>query len=381
MASAADRPALAVPEVSSARAFWTRVRGEIAADRVIYLFAGLYALAALLLALTSPAGPRVSFFVYLPVWIRGGAALVFGFVLVSSLPATVSERPDRPLLVVFSYATARLTPRFVAGLLLILLQAVLMGIFTSVKTMLPEFVPFGWDTTLANIARFIFGHGPWRYLTPVIADLGLLGFVEFIYAVGWLLALAVVPAVVALAPSFAPIRVRFFLTYILCWALLGNVLAAIGMSAGPVYYGEVTGNFDRFHNLVNLLSASSGSNWSAYDIQRSLWNIHADKGNALGSGISAFPSLHVAMATLWAITGFQRCRAWGLAGTIFATVVLLGSVILGWHYAIDGLASIVFTLFIWRMVGQFLARRRRTEGAERNGEPRSHPAAALGHVE
>lgn len=361
--------------------FRSRLARELMADRAIYLFAALYMAGAFLLARALPNPQKLAFFLYLPLWLRGGVVVFFGFILVNSLPALVRDRPDRPALVVLSYATARLTPRFVAGLFLIFMQAVLIGVFTSVKTMLPQFAHYGWDTFLANTDRFLFGHGPWRYVTPMVAHLGLLGAVEFFYAVGWMLALALVPAIVALAPSFNAIRVRFFLTYILCWVLLGNLTAAIGMSAGPVYYGDVTGNYDRFNYLVNILATNSGGHWSAYDLQRSLWNVYVEGMSSLGSGISAFPSLHVAMATLWAITGFQRSRAWGLAGTLFATLILLGSVTLGWHYAIDGLASIVFTLFIWRMVGHFLARRRRTEGAERNGEPRSHPAAALGHVE
>jgi hypothetical protein len=34
-------------------------------------------------------------------------------------------------------------------------------------------------------------------------------------------------------------------------------------------------------------------------------------------------------------------------------LVLVGSVALGWHYAVDGIFSIAATLWLWRLVGRF----------------------------
>jgi len=35
---------------------------------------------------------------------------------------------------------------------------------------------------------------------------------------------------------------------------------------------------------------------------------------------------------------------------------MVGSVHLGWHYAVDGYLSIVLTVLLWRVVGHFVAR-------------------------
>jgi hypothetical protein len=362
MAAIIDETQLAAhpPAVSYAPAgigFRARLKTELTADRPIYLLAALYILFAVLLSEALPRHPPVFLLLYAPIWLHAGGAILLGFILVRTLPELVRERPDRPLALMVSRTSAYATPRAAAGLLLIALQMVLMGTFTSVKNMLPEISGYVWDTDLANIGRFIFaGHDSWTYFTPVVVRLGLLGALEFLYVTGWMVALGLIPALVALVPSLAPIRVRFFLTYILCWALLGNLIALLGMSAGPVYFGEVTGNYTRYGQLVQLLAANSGSTWSAYDIQRSLWVVYERGMSSLGSGISAFPSLHVAMATLWAITGFQRSRLLGFIGVAFLCLILVASVALGWHYAIDGLAAIVMVLLLWAGVGWVLAR-------------------------
>ena len=49
--------------------------------------------------------------------------------------------------------------------------------------------------------------------------------------------------------------------------------------------------------------------------------------SGIGAGISAMPSLHVAMAVFW---------TW------------IGSFHLGWHYALDGLVSLIGVILIWR---------------------------------
>ena len=199
-------------------------------------------------------------------------------------------------------------------------------------------------------------HDPWTLVTPLIARLHVLGAVEFLYVTGWMLAVALVPAAVALAPSLKPIRVRFFLAYILTWVIIGNLLALAFLSAGPVYFGHVTGDTARFQPLIDLLAANSGSIWSAYDIQRALWTVYAHGMVSFGTGISAFPSEHVAMAALWAITGFQVNRRLGIAGLVFLAFVEAASVALGWHYAVDGLVSMVLVVLIWLAVGWTLRR-------------------------
>ena len=61
-------------------------------------------------------------------------------------------------------------------------------------------------------------------------------------------------------------------------------------------------------------------------------------------GISAMPSMHVASTVMMTLYAFSVSRIWGWVMTAFTAVILVGSVQLGWHYAIDGYVSIVVAL-------------------------------------
>ena len=70
-----------------------------------------------------------------------------------------------------------------------------------------------------------------------------------------------------------------------------------------------------------------------------LWDIYAAKRFGAGSGISAMPSMHVAMST-WTVIAFRSFAprfAWvALTGWVVITAL---SIALGWHYACDGIAG------------------------------------------
>jgi hypothetical protein len=75
-----------------------------------------------------------------------------------------------------------------------------------------------------------------------------------------------------------------------------------------------------------------------------------------GSGISAMPSIHVSAAVLFALLGWRVDRRLGIGFTIFAIVIMIGSVHLAWHYAIDGYLSAALTLVIWWVCGWWVGR-------------------------
>jgi hypothetical protein len=81
-------------------------------------------------------------------------------------------------------------------------------------------------------------------------------------------------------------------------------------------------------------------------------------GPRLGSGISAFPSLHVAVATLNAIYLWRFGSFLRWFGVAFLIAIQLGSVHLAWHYGVDGYASILATPLIWMLAGWLSASRR-----------------------
>ena len=100
----------------------------------------------------------------------------------------------------------------------------------------------------------------------------------------------------------------------------------------------------------------------ALDAQELLWRNYAKGGMVAGSGISAMPSMHVAVATLFALVTWRVRRWLGVVMMVYAFAIMIGSVQLGWHYAVDGYLGAAGMIAIWWGAGRFVewdARRRR----------------------
>jgi hypothetical protein len=66
--------------------------------------------------------------------------------------------------------------------------------------------------------------------------------------------------------------------------------------------------------------------------------------------------MHVALATLFALVSWRTKRWLGIVMSIYALIILVGSVHLAWHYAVDGYFSIAGMIAIWCVVGRVLPR-------------------------
>ena len=68
------------------------------------------------------------------------------------------------------------------------------------------------------------------------------------------------------------------------------------------------------------------------------------------------PSVHNALAVLFALAAFRLNRTAGWALAAYAGLIWLGSVHLGWHYAVDGLVAAALTAGLWRVAGRIADR-------------------------
>lgn len=238
--------------------------------------------------------------------------------------------------------------RFAAGMLLMAGMGVFLGFYTSIKQALPKLAGggFGHDALLANLDGALhLGLNPSNFLAQCCSSARLLGLVDSVYSNMWMIATFGFPFATATLVSCSRMRIRFMGLFIVTWAGAGNVLAYVGLSAGPVYFDRVTGNASRYAPLSDMLADNAGL--LAVQYQADLWASYLGGSWMVGSGISAFPSVHVASATLLAWFLGEISQAAGIAGWLFCAVILFGSVLLGWHYAIDGYFSILFVTALY----------------------------------
>ena len=61
------------------------------------------------------------------------------------------------------------------------------------------------------------------------------------------------------------------------------------------------------------------------------------------------PSLHVLQAFFIAFITMRVGKITAVAGYSFAFIILVGSVVLGWHYAVDGIIGFFAAIVFWKI--------------------------------
>jgi PAP2 superfamily len=223
------------------------------------------------------------------------------------------------------------SPRRLASLLAgsAILAAIMLfeGVFTSVKNTLVVWRGgFRFDRQLADLDAFLhFGVDPWRIVTPLMDSSAARIFVSYNYGVIWFLIAFGSVYFVASSPKADRVRSRYFISFMLVWGLLGNVLAGLFMSAGPAFYAQATGDSARFAGLAASLAHGAALGDATGLYQAYLWSLYE----------------LIVMNTLFA---WDANRKLGWAMIAYSLLIFVSSVGLGWHYAVDGYASAIIVI-------------------------------------
>ncbi|MGB3247708.1 MAG: phosphatase PAP2 family protein [Tabrizicola sp.] len=241
----------------------------------------------------------------------------------------------------------RMRPLVLVAVATILLQ---IGFF-FLKGIIPHLVPFYADPFLADLDRaMLFGHDAWA-LSHSITPRALIPWFPTVYASVWSFLAFAFPVLLVASDGNAARVHRYLWLFFLSWFVIGNFLTVVGSSVGPVFYDQLlsTSRFDAMRTSFAETGYSSGS---MAQLQASLWNTSSGRLSL----ISAFPSMHVAVATIVAAYIRERFRRLLLLGDAFLGLILLISVYSGYHYLVDGLASVAIVHAINAVLRQFTER-------------------------
>lgn len=246
----------------------------------------------------------------------------------------------------------------------VLATGVTLPLFQVFKQIVLPARGFPLDAYIASLERSLFGgRDAWEVTHAALGSVWPTLVLDAAYAI-WLPMMFLFPMVVAAAVHDPVARGRLIGTWVASWVIIGSIGAWFLGSAGPCYYNDLVGphaGFAHLHSALQAVNAQAGEYGLAVRALYFQDMLEATQAGSMdfASGISAMPSMHVAMASLFAIGGFQRSRGLGAIFSVYAVMIWIASVHLGWHYALDGVVGTGMMLALWwlsKPIARVLAR-------------------------
>lgn len=268
----------------------------------------------------------------------------------------LTHRPDRPIAFLREKILAGQWPRkLLSNLPIILVLAAFMPMFSALKSAIPLFNEYAWDQAFINLDIAIHGTDPWRLLQPLLGHPVITFAISMLYQV-WMFLLYFGALYFALFARDEFLRQQYFIAFFLVWFFIGVLVATTFASMGPCFMLTLQGDPHFIEQMGYLQTTHEDYTLIAINIQEALMRAYHLKNYDLGSGITAMPSMHVSLVVL-VFLGMRRISPrLGWIFGVYAVIIMLGSVHLAFHYAVDSYVSVVGTVLIWFLAG-YLARR------------------------
>lgn len=216
--------------------------------------------------------------------------------------------------------------------------------------------PWAWDQKFEAWDRALhFGRHPYEWLFDAFAGGRFDTFMQAAY-IGWFgfMYLGLGWALFVDRNRFR--KLRFVSVFLLGWALLGGIGASILSSVCPVFYHLFYPDQPDAYAALNAYLAAHADDLAAIIyVQNKLLEWNANPAVIIPNGIAAMPSMHAAISTLVTIYTWSINR-YVFAVTLFCAVsIVVSSIYLGFHYAIDSYFSILCIGFMWWASGRIIA--------------------------
>jgi hypothetical protein len=237
--------------------------------------------------------------------------------------------------------------RLINVVIVLAAYSLLLYLFGIGKSLINQVTPYVWDAFFAALdRRLCFGFFPHDLLHTALPRPWFLWWIDRIY-LGWFNVCYFVLTVVAFrhADSFA--RQHFLVAFALIWIVLGNLFATIFASAGPIFYDVFQQPIIESYTQAAQFMRDHHS--LAIPISDVLLVFVRNDSAVDFNGPSAFPSMHVAASAV-IFFYYQRygLRWQKVAAGVFLALIMVGSVYLLWHYAVDAYFALIGAYLIWK---------------------------------
>ncbi len=206
--------------------------------------------------------------------------------------------------------------------------------------------PRTWDLELARWDQALhFGISPSRFLVALFRNPIFLNGLDIVYSAAYYFFIV---GTTAICFALLSQRMRFVLgsAYMLLW-MSGALLYIAFPTWGPVFV------------FSNDFQASLASMPITRSIQHELYlEISSLINNPLGprvvrfGSVAAFPSLHVGEVLLLALASRSVSKRWFAWNLVFLALIVIGSVVTGYHYLIDTYGGLAIAALAWWLGGK-----------------------------
>lgn len=210
--------------------------------------------------------------------------------------------------------------------------------------------PRTWDPQLLRLDRTLhFGISPSLFLLELFKSPVAYRAIDVYYATLYGIIVVTYPSIfVAIARKHLR---RAFATAFVLVMILGWIGYAALPSWGPVFIQP-----KEFEAALNYMPVTVKIQRQLFEETSTLIRDPLGKRMIVYGGIAAFPSLHVAILTLFALVSRRISRGWFKVNVLLILFMILGSVVTGYHYLIDAYAGLILGWGAFR-IGDFWVKR------------------------